>query len=351
MLNKNFWKNKKIFLTGNTGFKGSWLSLWLTLWGAKVSGYALKPPTQPNLFELCYLNELVDSTLGDIRDLPKLKQVIRGARPDIVIHMAAQPLVRESYKNPIETFATNVMGTANVLEAMQGCGSVKAALIVTTDKCYENIGQRRGYKETDPLGGYDPYSSSKACAEIVTASYRQSFFQETHCYVASARAGNVIGGGDFAADRLVPDFVRSILRGETLLIRSPKSVRPWQHVLEPLSGYLLLLENLALKGAKYAEAYNFGPEKQDAKPVIWLAESLCKKWGKGANFEVAKGKHPHEAHFLHLDITKAKKQLGWSPRWDLDMALDKVVKWTAAYRAKANLREVCLAQIAEFLRS
>jgi CDP-glucose 4,6-dehydratase len=350
-LEVNFWKNKKVFITGHTGFKGSWLCLWLSSMGAKVTGYALEPPTDPSLFELCRIDELVTSVIADIRDLSQLKKAMLKARPEIVIHMAAQPIVRESYKVPVETFSTNVMGTVNVLEVARSCKSVKAVVNVTTDKVYENVEKSyvlrpmsKAFKEKDPLGGYDPYSSSKACSELVTSAYRQSYGMN----VATARAGNVIGGGDWATDRLVPDFVRAILRGKKIIIRNPEAVRPWQHVLDPLAGYLLLAEKLYRFGKKYAGAWNFGPDKRDARTVEWLVKRLCSLWGKGASYIVDKRRHPHEAGFLMLDASKARKQLGWGPKCDLEMALDKIIEWTKAYRNRKDIRLVCLRQIEEY---
>lgn len=358
-MSSQFWENKKVFITGHTGFKGSWLCLWLSMLGAKVVGYALKPPTSPSLYELCKIDELIDSNIADIRNLPNLKKVIASTSPEIVFHMAAQPLVRESYKVPVDTYSTNVMGTVNLLEAARNCKGVKAIINITTDKCYENIEKTKGYKENEPLGGHDPYSSSKACSEIVTSAYRRSYGLNA----ATARAGNVVGGGDWAHDRLIPDFVRAILKGEKLLVRNPKAVRPWQHVLEPLAGYLLLAEKLYKYGSKYAEAWNFGPEKKDAKPVEWIVRQLCGKWGDGACFEIDKRKHPHEAGYLFLDCSKSKKKLGFKPKWNLEQAIDKIIEWTKVYNKKSSLRvvglvsssttkslrDVCLRQIKEYM--
>jgi CDP-glucose 4,6-dehydratase len=344
----SFWKNKKVFLTGHTGFKGSWLSLWLASLGAEVTGYALKPETEPNLFELCRIERLVRSKIADIRDPALLAKTLKSACPEIVIHMAAQPLVRLSYKQPVETFSTNVMGTVHLLEAARQCSSVKAVVNVTTDKVYENRGRGMGdgvwgFKENEPLGGHDPYSSSKACSELVAQAYRRSYGMN----VATARAGNVIGGGDWATDRLVPDFFRAILKGTKLVIRHPKAVRPWQHVLEPLHGYLLLAEKLYRHPGKYASAWNFGPEKRDAKPVEYLARKLCDLWGE-ASYSLDKRKHPHESGFLLLNAGKAKKELGWRPKWSLDQALERIVAWHRAYRAGLPLRQVCLDQIEDY---
>ncbi len=340
-----FWEAKRIFITGHTGFKGSWLCLWLHLLGAKVTGYALEPPTRPSLFKLCRIDRLVKSIIADVRDLKTLKREMLAAKPEIVIHMAAQPIVRESYKVPIDTFSTNVMGTVNVLEAARVCKSVKAVINVTTDKVYENRVTSNAYREGCPLGGYDPYSSSKACSELVALAYARSYGMK----LATARAGNVIGGGDWATDRLVPDFVRAILKGKKIRVRNPKATRPWQHVLESLSGYLILAEKLYKHGAKYAEAWNFGSNDSDAKPVEWIVKKLCADWGKGAGYAVDRGKHPHEAHYLKLDSTKARKRLGWNPKWNLVKAIDKVVKWTKAYQNREDLRKVCFQQIKEYM--
>jgi len=347
MINRTFWQNKRVFITGHTGFKGSWLCIWLNMLGAKVTGYALKPPTKPSLFELCKIDRLVRSTIGDIRDLPKLKRALLAAKPEIVIHMAAQPLVRDSYDMPVYTFETNVMGTVNVLEAVRSCKSAKAVINVTTDKCYENKEKLTGYKEDEPLGGFDPYSTSKACSELVTQAYRRSFLHDSVA-VATARAGNVIGGGDWSKDRLVPDFIKAILKGQKLHIRNPGSIRPWQHVLESLSGYLILAEKLYKYGQNYAEAWNFGPTERDAKSVEWIAKILCDKWGKGASYITDKGRHPHEAHYLKLDSAKAKKRLDWKPRWDLSKAIEKVVEWTKAYKTGSDIKRICLDQIKEY---
>ncbi|KAF0218723.1 MAG: CDP-glucose 4 [Geobacteraceae bacterium] len=353
MTDRKFWKGRRVFVTGHTGFKGSWLSLWLDRLGAHVTGYALEPPTVPSLFELARVGERAASIISDVRDGESLARAMASASPEIVIHMAAQPLVRDSYKNPVETYAINVMGTVNLLEAVRRCKGIKAVVNVTTDKCYENREWVWGYREHEPLGGYDPYSNSKACSELVTSAYRNSFFNAGHyaahgVAIASARAGNVIGGGDWAADRLIPDFVRAILKGERIIIRNPSAIRPWQHVLEPLSGYLALAQKLYEDGARYGEGWNFGPDDRDARPVEWIVRKLCAKWGENASYGIDGGEHPHEAHYLKLDCSKAKAELGWHPRWDLETAIDSIIEWTRSYKGQKDVREVCLRQIEEY---
>lgn len=350
---KPSWRGKKVFLTGHTGFKGAWLSLWLDSLGAEVTGYALRPPTEPSLFKLCRLDRRFRSITGDVRDAARLKKALCAAKPEIVIHLAAQPLVLESYRSPAETYGTNVMGTVNLFEAVRRCGSVRAVLNVTTDKCYENTEYRRAYKEGEPLGGYDPYSSSKACSELVTSAYRNSFFNASDykkhgVAVATARAGNVIGGGDWGADRLVPDLIRAALRGRKALLRCPRSIRPWQHVLEPLSGYLLLAERLYTDGSRYAGAWNFGPLPADAKDVEWLARRLFSAWPEAPGYVLDKGRRPHEARCLMLDSSKARRALGWEQRWDAGAAIDRTVSWIKAYRDGGEMRGVCLRQIREY---
>lgn len=356
-MDKLFWNNKKVFVTGHTGFKGSWLCLWLASLGAKVTGYALHPPTTPNLYELCQLDSMVHSVIADIREKDTLNRTLYDADPDIVIHMAAQPLVRMSYLSPAVTYETNVMGTVYLFEAVKYAANngkhVKAVINVTTDKCYENKNWPWGYRENDPLGGYDPYSNSKACSELVTDCYRNAFFnpkayQNHGVGLATARAGNVIGGGDWAADRLIPDCIRTLLKGETILIRNPQAIRPWQHVLEPLSGYLLLAQKLYEAGPSNAHGWNFGPDDQDAKPVEWIVTKLCEQWGQGASYEIEKADHPYEAPYLKLDCSQAKAQLSWHPRWSLEQAIDKVMEWTLAYKHKEDMQSVCLHQLSEF---
>lgn len=352
---QSFWQNKTVLITGHTGFKGSWLSLWLSEWGAKVVGYALSPPTMPNVFDKLQLASRMTSVMGDIRDSEALQAVFDAHRPDIVIHMAAQSLVRYSYQAPVETYATNVMGTVNVLEAVRHCASVKAVVNVTTDKCYENQEWCWGYREHEPMGGYDPYSNSKACAELVTAAYRNSFFNpqqfDQHgVALASARAGNVIGGGDWAQDRLIPDILRSCEMGRDVVIRHPHAIRPWQHVLEPLSGYLTLAQALYEHPTEYAQAWNFGPEDRDAKPVQWIVDYLLQAWGEGRKARLETQVQPHEAHFLKLDCSKAKAQLHWQPRWCLTQALDAVVEWHKADQLGADMLELSRAQLQQYLQ-
>ena len=349
IMNRLFWKDKKVFITGHTGFKGSWLSLWLQDCGAILTGYALAPNTKPNLFDAALVADGMDSVIGDVRDLEKLTKTIRNCSPYIVIHMAAQPLVRLSYKNPVDTYSINVMGTVNVLEAVRKTPSVKAVVNVTTDKCYENKEWVWGYREDEPMGGHDPYSNSKGCSELVTSAYRRSFFNyKSSAKVASGRAGNVIGGGDWAEDRLLPDILKSFESKESVMVRNPFATRPWQHVLEPLSGYLLLAQRLYLDGDKYAEGWNFGPEDGDAKPVKEIIEYLVEQWGAGASWVHDDAEKPHEAQLLKLDISKATKLLGWEPKWSLYTALDSIVEWHKEWLKGGDVKTITLKQIYKF---
>lgn len=344
-----FWKGKRVFLTGHTGFKGSWLSLWLHSMGAVVKGYSLEPNTNPSLYSILNLDALITSEIGDIRDLSKVKESLVAFKPEIVIHMAAQPLVRYSYKEPIETYSTNIMGTVNILEAIRSCNSVKSVVVVTTDKVYENKEWCWGYRENEPLGGYDPYSSSKGCAELVTAAYRQSFFSSSDSpSVATARAGNVIGGGDWSEDRLIPDAIRAFDQNLPIVIRNPLSTRPWQHVLEPLCGYLILAEKLYIEGKKYAQAWNFGPEDTDCKSVQWILDELIKIWSSNASWVLDGKANPHEAHFLKLDCSKAKNELNWCPKWDISKVLQMIKNWNTNFRDGNDMKIICLQEIKSF---
>ncbi len=345
-----FWSDKTVLVTGHTGFKGSWLSIWLQHLGARTVGYALAPDTEPSLFELARLEDHMASVEGDVRDLDHLTRVVDDHRPDVVIHMAAQAIVRTGYDDPLETYSTNVMGTANVLEAARGHAGTRAVLVVTSDKCYENLERAKGYTEADALGGHDPYSSSKACAELVTRSYRDSFFADADPAVgiATARAGNVIGGGDWAEARLVPDIMRSFLGGEELYIRFPAAVRPWQHVLDPLSGYLELAERLYVDPAGFAEAWNFAPSDDQMLTVGEMVERFRSLWGEPLDVQLDPGPHPHEHNLLLLDPAKAEERLGWSARLSHDEAFRWVVEWYRAYRDDASMRDVTLEQIERY---
>jgi CDP-glucose 4,6-dehydratase len=346
-----FWENKKVFLTGHTGFKGSWVSLWLKSMGANVKGYSLVPSTTPNIFTEANVAEEMESEVGDIRDLDKISKSMSAFNPDILIHMAAQPLVRLSYNDPVNTYTTNVIGTVNVLEAARKCVNLKAIVSITTDKCYENNEWEWGYRENEAMGGHDPYSSSKGCAELVTSAYRRSFFgAEGTASIASARAGNVIGGGDWADDRLIPDILKAFEKSEPVVIRNPLSTRPWQHVLEPLSGYLVLAQELYLKGDAYAEAWNFGPKDEDCKPVNWILDKMVSKWGAGASWELDKENNPHEAGFLKLDCSKAASRLKWQPKWNLEETVNLIIDWHQLYLNKQDVKVQCLKEIKKYTR-
>jgi len=344
----DFWRGKRVFMTGHTGFKGGWLSLWLQAMGAEVHGYALDPPTEPNLFSVAEVGkDMASSEIADVRDADKLCRAMQAARPEVVFHLAAQSLVRHSYAQPAETYAVNVMGTVHLLDAVLNTPGVKAVVNITTDKCYENREWVWGYRENEPMGGVDPYSSSKGCAELVTSAYRRSFLEPAGIALASARAGNVIGGGDWAADRLIPDFLRALDADEILKIRSLQAVRPWQHVLEPLAGYLMLAERLCSDGASFAEAWNFGPADMDARSVQWIVERLA-EISKDINWQCDEAPQPYEANYLKLDSSKARSQLGWHPRWKLVKALDKTVEWHQAWRSGQDMRTTTLTQIAGY---
>lgn len=352
-MNPEFWRGKRVFLTGHTGFKGSWLSLWLQSLGAELTGYSLKPPTYPSLFEVAEVARGMRSIEGDIRDLEFLSNSMKVFHPEIVIHMAAQPLVRRSYLVPVETYSTNVMGTVNLLEAVRHCPSVRSVVNVTTDKCYENKEWLWPYRENEPLGGYDPYSNSKGCSEFVSAAYRSSFFNAADyashgVALATARAGNVIGGGDWAEDRLLPDILAAFAGGESLQIRNPYAIRPWQHVLEPLRGYLMLSERLSEHGVAYGEGWNFGPSVDDAKPVSWVVQEMAKLWGGSLNIEVDTREHPHEANYLKLDISKARTKLCWQPQLTLIESLGLVVDWAKSQAAGHDMHQITLEQIYRF---
>jgi CDP-glucose 4,6-dehydratase len=347
LINQDFWQGKKVFLTGHTGFKGSWLSIWLSSLGADVKGYALKPQSSPSLFEEAKVDSIIDSYYGDIRDFNSVHEVMKEFNPDILIHMAAQPLVRYSYAEPIETYEVNVIGSVNVLEAARSCKNLKAIVNITTDKCYENEELDLKYSEDAPLGGHDPYSSSKACAELVSSAYKRSFLQHNQVGLATVRAGNVIGGGDWAQDRLLPDILRSFEQKIPALIRYPKSIRPWQHVLEPLSGYLILAQKLYYDYEKFSEGWNFGPREEDAKSVEWILDKMTSKWPY-SSWKLDEKINPHEAGFLKLDISKAYSRLGWQPTWNIDFALEKIIEWHQAWLNNQDMHLFCLAEIREY---
>ena len=345
-VNPSFWNGKKVYLTGHTGFKGSWLSLWLQNMGAIVKGYSLDVNTKPALFTEANVAAEMESEIGDIRNLDQLTESMVTFVPDILIHMAAQPLVRFSYLEPVDTYTTNVIGTVNVLEAARKCSDLKAIVSVTTDKCYENKEWEWGYRENEPMGGHDPYSSSKGCAELVTSAYRRSFFSSKEtASLASARAGNVIGGGDWAEDRLVPDVLRAFEKSEPVLVRNPLSTRPWQHVLEPLSGYLVLAQELFLNGDDFAEGWNFGPKDEDCKPVGWILDQMVKYWGNNVSWSLDKNNNPHEAGFLKLDCSKASNRLKWNPKWNLQLTLKSIVDWHQLFIKRGDIKKQCLKEI------
>ncbi len=348
-----FWKGKKVLLTGHTGFKGSWLSLWLQKLHAHVIGFSKDIPTKPSLFELCNVEDGMTSILGDIRDIEFFKKIMLEHKPEIIIHMAAQSLVHKSYIDPIETLSTNIMGTANVLEAVRGTANACVVINVTSDKCYETKESVSGYKETDPMGGYDPYSSSKGCAELVTSSFRDSFFNPAYynkhgVALASVRAGNIIGGGDWASNRLIPDIMNGLIENQIIKIRNPLSVRPWQFVLEPLRGYLMLAEKLWHEGPQYMSAWNFGPNDEDIKPVSWIIEKISQKWGKNVNWKLEDSKKYHEINYLKLDCSKAKMKLGWHPKMNLERSIEWVVHWYKQFEKKQDIRKITEEQIDDY---
>jgi CDP-glucose 4,6-dehydratase len=356
MINPSFWHGKKVFVTGHTGFKGSWLCLWLEQMGAIVRGYSLPAPTEPSLFAVANVRQGLISEEGDIRDFFHLREALADFKPEIVFHMAAQPLVRLSYDEPIETYSTNVMGTVYVLEAIKQVGGVKAVVNITSDKCYENREWVWGYREDEAMGGYDPYSNSKGCAELVASAYRNSFFNTAKYHehgtaLASVRAGNVIGGGDWAKDRLIPDILHSFENNQSVIIRNPHSIRPWQHVLEPLSGYLLVAQKLYTEGLAFAEGWNFGPNEMDATPVQAIVDTMVGLWGGEASWQLDGQEHPHEAHYLKLDCSKAKMRMGWHPRWDLNTTLTRIVAWHKAWLSGCDMREYTLTEINDYMNS
>lgn len=349
MFTDEFWHGKRVFLTGHTGFKGSWISLWLTSMGAEVRGYALHPPTAPSLFVEAKIDSTVNSQIGDIRDIEKLRKSMIDFNPDILFHMAAQPLVRHSYDAPVETYEVNVIGTVKVLEVARSCDNLKVIVNITSDKCYENDGRFKGYKEQDPLGGRDPYSSSKGCSELVTSAYRRSFFQDMGVGLASGRAGNVIGGGDWAKDRLIPDILKSFESNKPVIIRNPNSTRPWQHVLEPLSGYLILAQKMYNHPGNYNGSWNFGPNKQDIKPVSWILNKMIREW-PNSSWQLETSMQPHEADLLQLDNSKSRLKLDWRPVWDLSNTLNKILEWHKAWINKESMQAVCLKEIEMYMQ-
>lgn len=349
MRDLSFYKDKKVLITGHTGFKGSWLCRILILAGAEVTGYSLAPPTEDNLYNLCQIEDKINSITGDIRDLEKLKKVFSDVQPEIVLHLAAQPIVRESYENPVYTYETNVMGTVNVLECIRLNTCVNSLLNVTTDKVYYNREWEWGYRENEPLDGFDPYSNSKSCSELVTHSYKNSFFEGSNTAISTARAGNVIGGGDFAKDRIIPDCIRAVEKDETIIVRNPYSTRPYQHVLEPLFAYLMIAEK-QYKDKRFADYYNVGPNDNDCISTGELVNIFCEKWGKGCEWVDRSTEGPHEANFLKLDCSKIKKTFGWSPIWTVGEAIEKAVEWTKVYFSNGDLAECMDRQIVEYMK-
>jgi len=349
VIKTSFWQGRNVFITGHTGFKGSWLSLWLQYLGAKVTGYSLEPPTSPSIFDITNVSAVIEKSItGNICDAKLFAHSMRQSKPEIVIHMAAQSLVRDSYTDPVATYTTNVMGTVNMLEAVRNVPTVKAVLNITTDKCYENKEWLWGYRENEPMGGHDPYSSSKACAELVSSAYRNSFLLKNNIALATARAGNVIGGGDWAIDRIVPDAIRAFIGNKPLLLRNPVATRPWQHVLEPLSGYLLLCQQLVEQPESYSEGWNFGPNDEGAQSVSTLADLITRSWGDDAQWLADEDEHPHEARYLKLDCSKAKNLLNWKPVWCLERALDETVQWYKAWHQNKEMQKFSINQIKNY---
>lgn len=345
-----FWNGKRVFLTGHTGFKGSWLCRILIGAGANVTGYALKPPTEPNLFTICKVENHMDSVISDIRDRDKLIHKFEKSQPEIVIHMAAQPIVRDSYKDPVYTYETNVMGTVNILECVRQNNCVKSFFNVTTDKVYHNNEWAWGYRENDPLDGFDPYSNSKSCSELITRCYKDSFFADTKIAISTARAGNVIGGGDFANDRIIPDCIRAASRNESIVVRNPHSTRPYQHVLDPLFAYLMIAQK-QYEDINFADCYNIGPDDYDCISTGTLVDLFCKIWGDGQSWENGYSGGPHEASFLKLDCSKIKSTFGWSPRWNVENAVCKTIEWTHVYLRNGDVCATMDEQIANFIES
>jgi len=348
-----FWKNKRVLLTGHTGFKGSWLSLWLQKLGTNLTGFSNDIPTKPSLFDIAHVGEGMNSIFGDVRDFDVLKKVMEESKPEIVIHMAAQAILRKSYRDPTDTYSTNVMGTVNILNAIRYSNSVRVSLIVTSDKCYEMKDEIKSYKEDYPMGGYDPYSNSKGCAELVTSSFRNSFFNKSnfekhHVAIASARAGNVIGGGDWGEDRLVPDIMKGIINNENIIIRNPNSIRPWQFVLDPLNGYLLLIQKLWENGPEFSEAWNFGPMNVEEQNVEWILNKINEYWNGKFKWNLDKEVNPHEESYLKLDSSKAKEKLGWIPKIDLEISIKWILEWYKKFLENENMRDVTIKQIDDF---
>jgi CDP-glucose 4,6-dehydratase len=353
-MNPNFWQGKRVLLTGHTGFKGSWLSLWLQSLGVELTGYALEPPTNPSLFEVAGVAKGMNSIVGDVADYEHLWQVVAACRPEIIVHMAAQSVVRTSYLDPVTTYNSNVMGTVYLLEAIRQVGGVRVVVNITSDKCYENREWVWGYRENDPLGGYDPYSNSKACSELVTSAYRHSFFNPSNyaehgTAIATARAGNVIAGGDWTADGLIADITRSLLQKQPVIIRNPYQIRPWQYVLDALNGYLMLAERLYDNGTAFAESWNIGPYESDIRPVGWIVEYLLSLWGENATWERDRTQQFHEAKSLSLDCSKARTKLNWQPKLSLEETLDRVVEWTKSYQAGDDMHRVTKTAIQKFM--